>query len=70
MNSESCSIERVAWEEGHCSSDSDVVAIEAPVALVYNGISHEVTMATTTRLKDLALGFSLTEGIKLSRAAV
>ena len=39
------------------------VAEECPVALVYDGTTIAVLMATPTDLGDLALGFSLTEGI-------
>ena len=42
---------------------SAVVAEEVPVALVYNGRPYVVVMATPTDLEDLAVGFSVTEGI-------
>ena len=39
------------------------LAEEVPVALVFNGITHAVMMASPNDLEDFALGFALTEGL-------
>ncbi len=49
--------------DGRLSESQDVLAVETPVALEYNGISHVVMLASPADLEDFALGFSLTEGI-------
>ncbi|HEY9120037.1 MAG TPA: formate dehydrogenase accessory sulfurtransferase FdhD [Marinobacter sp.] len=55
----SVDVRRAGWGD----TDRDQVAEEVPVAMVYNGISHAVMMASPWNLEDFALGFSLTEGI-------
>ena len=45
------------------ASGQRTVAEECPVALVYEGTTSAVLMATPADLTDLAVGFSLTEGI-------
>ncbi len=57
--------------EGHAFREkNDFVASEVPVALVFNGISHAVMLASPLDLVDFALGFSFSEGIIQHRSDV
>lgn len=53
----------VRWRDAAQQHVQDKLAEETPVALIYNGISHAVMLATPQDLEDFALGFSLSEGI-------
>ncbi|WP_296002019.1 formate dehydrogenase accessory sulfurtransferase FdhD [Rugamonas sp.] len=71
-------IERVGYQQrevvrhraGTQARAVDCVAEEMPVALVFNGISHAVMMATPRDLEAFAVGFALTEGVVQSRADI
>jgi FdhD protein len=51
------------FRNGRVDSNQDWLIDEVPVALVFNGISHAVMLASPTDLKDFARGFALSEGL-------
>ncbi|QHA89963.1 formate dehydrogenase accessory sulfurtransferase FdhD [Serratia rhizosphaerae] len=63
-NTDACMVKRPVWQRDNLQqAEDDWLAEEVPVALVYNGISHVVMMATPKDLAAFAVGFSLSEGI-------
>ncbi len=56
-------IEAPVTRIGKTGNALDAVAVEIPVAFLYNGDSHAVMMASPNDLVDFAYGFSIAEGI-------
>ena len=56
------------WRDRHWVRERDQLAVEIPVALEFNDISHAVMLATPCDLESFALGFALSEGIIENRA--
>lgn len=54
---------RIHGTAGAVVAQELTLASEVPVALVFNGVSHAVMMATPQDLDAFALGFALSEGI-------
>ncbi len=51
------------WRHGQVTREDDCIAEEVPVAMIYNGATFAVMMATPHDLDDFALGFSLSESL-------
>ena len=58
------------WRDGVGTSASRILPEETPVALVHDGSTTAVMMATPSDLEDFAVGFSLTEGLIASPAEI
>lgn len=59
------SSQRPMWRLSDAEGEMGLATIaeEVPVALAYNGRPYVVVMATPSDLEDLAVGFSVTEGV-------
>jgi len=64
------SVVAASWCGGVLDNGVEVLAEEVPVALVYNGISHAVMLASPQDLEDFAVGFSLAERIVRSASDI
>jgi FdhD protein len=56
-------VHREIWRDSLRSSGERLVPEETPVAVVYDGSTYAVMLATPQDLEDFAIGFSLTEGV-------
>lgn len=56
-------VPRLEWRGGQGLPGERLIPEESPVALVYDGTTYGVMMASPADLPDFALGFTLTEGL-------
>lgn len=70
MNQPAKPVRRLAWHNGVMQEGTRITAEEVPVAIVHDGATYAVMMASPADLEDFAIGFSLTEGVINSPAEV
>lgn len=70
MNLPAKPLRRLAWHDGVMRKGTRITAEEVPVAIVHDGATYAVMMASPADLEDFAIGFSLTEGVIDSPAEV
>ncbi len=58
----------IRWRDGVAAPSTRLLADEVPVAIVVNGTTIAVLLATPADLTDFAVGFALTEGLVACRA--
>lgn len=64
-------LDRAIWREGRLVETAErATPAETPIALVYDGATQAVMMASPTDVEDFAVGFSLTEGIVADAAEI
>ncbi len=56
-------VQGIRYQAKQMQIEQDTVVEELPVSLVYNGISHVVMLMSPVKLREFAIGFSLSEGI-------
>ena len=61
---------RTAWRDGGMHAGERTLPEETAIALVHDGSTTAVMMATPADLEDLACGFAFTEGLITNRADV
>lgn len=70
MHEKTVQVAAFRYSQEQLTAVTDVLAEEVPVYLEYNGLPYTVLLATPADLADLAVGFSLTEGVVANASEV